>query len=89
MRQSKETQFPGAAAQARQYHPGHLGGYCPSVGDDAEGVRDQVDEVGGDQFHEEGGDYVGEEDERFGDRGTDEVEGGGEDDYIQDVVDET
>lgn len=47
-----------------------------------------MDEVGCYELGEEGGNDVGEEDDAFGDCGTDEVEGGGEDDYVEDVVDE-
>ena len=38
---------------------------------------------------QEGGDHVTEEDDAFGDVGTDEVEGGGEDDNVEDIVDES
>lgn len=46
-----------------------------------------MDKVWCHQFHEEGGDNVGEEDDGFGDGGANEIEGGGEDDYVEDVVD--
>ncbi len=48
-----------------------------------------MDEVGRDQFHEEGGYDIGEKDNGFGHGGANEIEGGGEDDYVEDVVDET
>jgi len=48
-----------------------------------------VDKVGGDELGEEGGDHVREEDDAFGDLGADEVEGGGKDDYVEDIVDKT
>ncbi|KZL75238.1 hypothetical protein CT0861_11293 [Colletotrichum tofieldiae] len=54
----------------------------------AEGVRHAVDVVGRDELREEGGEDVGEEDDAFRDRGPDEVLGGGEDDHVEDVVDE-
>jgi hypothetical protein len=47
-----------------------------------------VDEVGGHELGDKRGQDVGEEDEALGE-GTDEVLRGGEDDYVEDVVDET
>lgn len=48
-----------------------------------------MDEIRGDELGEEGGDHVGKKDDAFGDCGADEVKGGGEDDHVEDVVDET
>lgn len=48
-----------------------------------------MDEVGGGQLGQEGGEDVGEQDETLGDVGTDEVLGGGEDDDVQDIIDES
>ena len=47
-----------------------------------------MDEVGGDELGEEGGDDVGQEDDAFGDGRTNKIEGGGEDDHVEDIVDE-
>jgi hypothetical protein len=47
-----------------------------------------VDEVWGDEFREEGWDDIGEKDNTFGDCGTNEVEGSGEDDNVGDIIDE-
>ena len=41
------------------------------------------------KFRQEGRYYVAEEDNAFGDVGADEVKGGGEDDNVEDVVDES
>lgn len=46
-----------------------------------------MDEVRCDQLGEERRNDIGEEDDAFGD-GTDEVLGGGEDDHVEDIVDE-
>ena len=40
------------------------------------------------QLDEDRGDDVGEEDNAFGDIWTDEVEGGGENDHVEDIVNE-
>jgi hypothetical protein len=40
------------------------------------------------ELGEEGGYHIAEEDDAFGHGGPDEVEGCGEDDYVEDVVDE-
>ena len=48
-----------------------------------------MNEVGGDEFCEKGGDHVGKEDEGFWDGGSDKIKGGGEDNYVEDVVNET
>jgi hypothetical protein len=48
-----------------------------------------VDEIGCTQLCEEGGNHVTEEDDAFGYAWSDKVEGGGEDDYVEDVVDES
>lgn len=45
-----------------------------------------MDVVGRCELDEEAGDYVGEEDGAFGDVGADEVEGGGEEEDVEDVV---
>jgi hypothetical protein len=45
-----------------------------------------MDEVWRGQFCREGRDNVGQEDDAFWEAGADEVEGGGEDDDIEDVV---
>lgn len=45
-----------------------------------------MDEVWSGEFCNEGGYDVEEEDDCFWDCGTDEVEGAGEDDYVEDVV---
>ena len=45
-----------------------------------------MDEVGCDELGEEGGEDVGEEDGAGADGGADEVEGRGEDDYVEDIV---
>lgn len=46
-----------------------------------------MDKVRCDQLGEERGNDIGEEDDAFGD-GTDEVLGGGEDDHVEDIIDE-
>lgn len=48
-----------------------------------------MDEVGREEFGEEGGYDIAEEDDAFGNGWTDEVEGGGKDDNVEDVVYET
>lgn len=45
-------------------------------------------EVWGAELRQERGDDVAEEDDAFGDVGADEVEGGREDDNVEDIVDE-
>lgn len=45
-----------------------------------------MDEVWSNEFRGEGGHDIGEEDNALGDVGADEVEGGGEDDDIDDIV---
>lgn len=45
-----------------------------------------MDEVWRKEFREEGGHDISEEDNALGDVGTDEVEGGREDDDIDDIV---
>ena len=40
------------------------------------------------KLRQEGGYYIAEEDDAFGDIGTDEVKRGGEDDNVEDIVDE-
>jgi hypothetical protein len=55
---------------------------------DSEVVGYLVDEIRGAQLCNERGYDIGEEDDAFGDVGPDEIEGGGEDDHVEDVVDE-
>lgn len=45
-----------------------------------------MDKVGRAQLHKERGYDVAEEDDSLGDRGADEIEGGREDDNIEDIV---
>ena len=47
-----------------------------------------MDEVRQDELGKEAGKNIAEEDEGFGRVGGHEIEGGGEEDYIEDVVDE-
>ena len=47
-----------------------------------------MDEVWRNEFREEGWDDIGEKDNTFGDCGTNEVEGSGEDDNVGDIIDE-
>ena len=47
-----------------------------------------MDEVRQDELGKEPGEDIAEEDEGFGRCGGDEIEGGGEENYIEDVVDE-
>ena len=47
-----------------------------------------MDEVGSAQLGQEGRYHIGEEDDAFWHVGTDEIEGGREDDDVEDVVDE-
>ena len=51
-------------------------------------VRDFVDDIGKKQFYQEGRNDVEEEHQRFGKGRPDKVERGGEDDDIEDIVDE-
>ena len=48
-----------------------------------------MNEVRRTKLHQERGNDIGEKDEPLGDVGPDEIEGGGEDDHVEDVVDET
>lgn len=104
MRQTEEAELAAAGAEAGDDDADHLhsdGFRGRREGDekhsrarqadedqDAQRVGHAVDEVRGDQFREEGGENVGEEDHAFRDGRADEVLGGGEDDYVEDVVDE-
>lgn len=47
-----------------------------------------MDKVWSDELCEEGWQDIGEEDDGFGREGADEIEGCGEDDHVEDVVDE-
>jgi hypothetical protein len=46
-----------------------------------------MDEVRGDQFRCERGYHVREKDDSLGDTGPDQIEGGRQDDNIQDIID--
>lgn len=48
-----------------------------------------MDEVWRTQLHKEGGQDIGEQNDCLGDIRTDEIEGGGQDDHIEDIVDQT
>jgi len=52
----------------------------------AQAIGDGADDVGEEEFGEEGGDDVAEEDDAFGYRGADEIQGRGEDDYVENIV---
>lgn len=102
MRQPQEAQLPTSRTQAGQHHTSqlgrhgavdrrqrnkhHPGGRERDKARDAHGIGHGVDEVGRAELGQEGGDHVGEEDEALGCGGTDEVLGGGEEDYVEDVV---
>ena len=58
----------------------------PDEYDDAHIVGDLVDKVRGAQFGQKRGNDIGEEHDAFGDIWADEVEGRGEDDYVEHVV---
>lgn len=47
-----------------------------------------MDKVWGAELGQERGDNVGEENKAFGDGGADEVEGCGEDDNVEDIIDQ-
>lgn len=46
-----------------------------------------MDEVGSAELREERGDDIGKKDDSFGDTGANEIERGGEDDNVKDVID--
>lgn len=102
--QAEEAELAGAAGEARERDPGHLGGDGPVGGrerdqeharrgpggedEDPQVVGHAVDEVGRDQLREEGREHVRQEDHALGHVGAHEVLGRGEDDHVEDVVDE-
>ena len=51
-------------------------------------VRNFVDEVWSDQFGQERRNDIGKENHTFWDGGADKIESGGEDDYVEYIVDE-
>lgn len=63
---------------------------CGEQGEEknAPGVWYRVDEVGRRELDKEGGDNVGEKDDSFWYVRTDQIEGCGEDDHVEDVVDQ-
>lgn len=52
-------------------------------------VWDEVHEVGAQELDDEAGDDIAKEDDAFGDSRADKVEGSGQDDYVDDIIDET
>lgn len=101
--QAEEAQLAAAAAQAGEHDAQHLdgdgaggrrerdeehpgGGEAGEYGN-AHGVGDAVDKVGGDELGHEGGHHVGKEDDALG-QVPDEVLRGGQDDHVEDIVDE-
>lgn len=101
--QAQEAELAAATTQAGQHdtdefdgdgHGGgrqgdkhHAGGGEGGEDEDADGVGDAVDEVGSDELGEEGGQDVGEQDDAFGEV-ADEVLGGGQDDDVEDIIDQ-
>lgn len=99
MRQPDKAHLARAGRHAGEgdakHAPPERGGVCDELhaeegegddGGDAEVVGHAVDGVGEEELGEEGGQDVEEEDEGFGEGRADEVEGGGEDDDVEDVV---
>jgi hypothetical protein len=64
------------------------GGYSHET-TNAHGIRRQVYKVRRNQFDKERGHHIGQENDTFWYSGTDKVERGGEDDDIENIVDET
>ena len=103
MRQGQEVHLARAGADIRQHNPRDFLRDAVRVGEgdrqhaacgqgaedeDPEGVGEEVDEVGDGEFGRQAGDDAGEQDGGLGDGWADQVEGGGQDDDVEDVVDE-
>ena len=48
-----------------------------------------MDNVGRKQLYEQGGDNIAKQDDALGNRGANQIESSGEDDDIEDIVDQT
>lgn len=102
MCQSQEAELAATTTETGQYHAGELdgnrlGGGCQGdehhaggrkTGEDkyTDGIRDAMDEVGGNELGQERRYDVGKQDDAFREV-ADEILGGGQDDNVENIVD--